>query len=45
MVRAGCPFDVEGWEEHLKDLGQRKRKLVEKLNEVAPERPEAEPWN
>ena len=45
MVGAGCPFDAAGWKEHLKNLQQRKNGLAEKLNEVAPERPEGEPWN
>ena len=45
MVGAGCPFDATGWKEHLKDLQQRKNDLAEKVNEIAPERPEGEPWN
>jgi DNA polymerase I len=45
MVGAGCPFDAAGWQDHLKDLQERKTGLAEKLNEVAPERPEGKPWN
>ena len=45
MVGAGCPFDATGWKEHLKYLQERKNGLAEKLNEVAPERPEGKTWN
>jgi DNA polymerase I len=45
MVGAGCPFDATGWKDHLKDLQQRKNDLAEKLDEIAPERPSAKPWN
>ena len=45
MVGAGCPFDAAGWQDHLKDLQERKTGLANKLNEVAPERPEGKPWN
>jgi len=45
MVGAGCPFDATGWKEHLKNLQERKKGLAEKLNEIAPERPSAKPWN
>jgi DNA polymerase I len=45
MVGAGCPFDAAGWKQHLKDLQERKNGLEEKLNEIAPNRPEGEPWN
>ena len=45
MVGAGCPFDAAGWQDHLKDLQERKTGLAEKLNEVAPERPKGKPWN
>jgi DNA polymerase I len=45
MVGAGCPFDAVGWKEHLKNLQERKNGLAEKLNEIAPERPSAKPWN
>src|SRR5215203_6250652 len=45
MVGAGCPFDAAGWKEHLKDLQERKNGLAEKLNEIAPNRPEAGAYN
>ena len=45
MVGAGCPFDAAGWMEHLKDLQEPKNGLAEKLNEIAPNRPEAGAYN
>jgi ribonuclease D len=43
MVGAGCPFDTAGWKQHLKDPQERKNDLAEKLDEIAPERPSANP--
>ncbi len=38
MAGAGLPFDAQGWQEHLEELGKEKQRLAEELDRLAPDR-------
>ena len=45
MQHAGLPFDVEGWEAHLKQAKEERDQLGARLDSLAPGRPNGEKWN
>src|SRR5215212_4119260 len=45
MQNAGLPFDVKGWEEHLTRVQEERDQLRERLDMLAPCRPNGGTWN
>jgi DNA polymerase-1 len=45
MQNAGLPFDVVGWEEHLKQVQEDRDQYRARLDSSAPGRPDGEKWN
>ena len=45
MSNAGVPFDAEGWGRRLKEIEAERARFAEKLNELAPDRPDGGSWN
>src|SRR3954468_16664827 len=45
MQNAGLPFDVEGWEQHLRQVQEERDQLRARLDSSVPGRPDGEKWN